>query len=204
MQEASARLDRWYHSQDTPIESTFSPDVAIIRHVTDFVTGSQTTRCFTYADLRNQTQSFFGRERSKHVLGETNVPQHYLGMTQCYEVTRDSEGQAWRQSSIRIRVFDPLDNYKLKVSPVCLEISSRISALSAIGHSQEFDLHLPIGDMWPNDWSHTCVGSKACGNGHARIRGSWTDGRVVNKSGAIAIDRPDTTKPCAAAISCCD
>lgn len=140
MQEASARLDRWYHSQDTPIENTFTQDVVIIRHVTDFVTGAQTTRCFTYADLCKQTQSFFGRERSKHVLGETNVPQHYLGMTQCYEVTRDSSGQAWRQSSIRVRVFDPLNNYKLKVrtcdsSNVC----THASALAAFGGLQDFD-----------------------------------------------------------------
>lgn len=115
MKEASARLDRWYHSQDCPIETTFTHDVAVIRHVTDFATGAQATRCFTFDDLRKQTRVSFGRERSKHVLGETHVPQHFMSMTQCYEVTRDSSGQPWRQSSIRVRVFDPLDNYKLKV-----------------------------------------------------------------------------------------
>lgn len=115
MQEATARLDRWYHSHDCPIEDTFSPEVVVVRHVTDFVTGAQATRCFTFDDLRKQTRVSFGRERSKHVLGETHVPHHCLSMTQCYEVTRDSSGQPWRQSSIRVRVFDPLDNYKLKV-----------------------------------------------------------------------------------------
>jgi len=77
MQEVSARMDRWYHTHDAPIESTFAPDVVVIRHVTDFA--------------------------------------YYISMMQCYEVTRDSTGQPWRQSSFRVRVFDPLHNYKLKV-----------------------------------------------------------------------------------------
>lgn len=115
MQEVSARMDRWYHTHDAPIESTFAPDVVVIRHVTDFASGTQTTRCFTFEDLSKQTKSWFGRERSMHVLGETHLPQHYISMMQCYEVTRDSTGQPWRQSSFRVRVFDPLQNYKLKV-----------------------------------------------------------------------------------------
>eukprot|EP00892_Ulva_mutabilis_P005053 jgi/Ulvmu1/291/UM001_0295.1 len=115
MKEASARMDRWYHTQDSPIESTFTPDVIVIRHVTDFVTGAQSTRCFTVEDLSKQTPYWFGGERSMHVLAETHVPQQYFSMMQCYEVTRDSSGQPWRQSSVRVRVFDPQHNYKLKM-----------------------------------------------------------------------------------------
>jgi hypothetical protein len=116
VQAASARLDKWFanQSRNAPLDETFTRDVAIIRHVTDFETGERRAVCFGRERLSHQTASSFG-QRSKHLLAEVLIPQHYLTFVQSYEVTHDSQGRSWRQSSLRIRVFDPSDGYKLKL-----------------------------------------------------------------------------------------
>jgi hypothetical protein len=111
---SSNLLDRWYtKSHDVSVHDVFCADVAIIRHVTDLSTGARSTVCFGFDALQTQTPAAFGHRR-KHTLAEMHVPQCYLSFIQSYEVTIDNQKRTWRQSSLRIRMYDPRRNYKLR------------------------------------------------------------------------------------------
>lgn len=116
VQESSIRLDKWFANQakDVPFEDTFTQDVAVLRHITDFQTGKRSTVCYGRETLERQDKGFFG-ERTKHVLAEVVVPQQCMTFVQSYEVTKEADGSQWRQSSMRIRVLDPSDDYKLRL-----------------------------------------------------------------------------------------
>jgi hypothetical protein len=112
-------LDKWFANPSLGIafEDTFTPDVAILRHVTDFKTGKRSTVCFGKETIAKQDQQFFG-ERSKHVMAEVIIPQAYMTFVQSYEVTKGAEGRQWRQSSLRVRVLDPSQAYKLRLGMI--------------------------------------------------------------------------------------
>ena len=112
-------MDKWFLNQSKEIsfDDTFTPDVAVLRHITDFETGKRSTVCYGKETLQKQTGDFFG-QRTKHLLSEVFVPEQYMTFVQSYEVTKEADGCQWRQSSLRIRVLDPNHNYKLRLGMI--------------------------------------------------------------------------------------
>lgn len=119
LQESSERLDKWFanQSKETSFDDTFTPDVAVLRHITDFETGKRSTVCYGPETLQKQTWNFFG-QRTKHLLAEVVIPEQYMTFVQSYEVTKEADGRQWRQSSLRIRVLDPNQSYKLRLGMI--------------------------------------------------------------------------------------
>lgn len=119
MMESSERLDKWFanQSKETSFDDTFTPDVAVLRHITDFETGKRSTVCYGPETLQKQTGNFFG-QRTKHLLAEVVIPEQYMTFVQSYEVTKEADGRQWRQSSLRIRVLDPNQSYKLRLGMI--------------------------------------------------------------------------------------
>jgi hypothetical protein len=116
MQKAGRRLDNWYNAVDDghSVNDIFTEDVTIIRHVTDSRTGECTTVCLVMADLARQHPDTFGT-RKKHCLSELHDAAHCVTYVQSYEISVDESQRTWRQSSIRIRVYDPNQDYKLSL-----------------------------------------------------------------------------------------
>jgi hypothetical protein len=118
VQHTGELLDQWYHSNThLELHDIFCPSVAILRHVTDEATGVRSTSCMGIDDLRCQTPYTFG-SRKKHVLAELHDPRYYLSYVQSYEIITDSEGRPWRQSSLRVRAYDPQQGYRLAVAVI--------------------------------------------------------------------------------------
>lgn len=118
MQKSAARLNNWYNATDElGVADIFTDDVAIIRHVTDSTTGARTTACMGAADLKRQRPNTFG-SRKKYELSEVHDPLHCISYVQSYEISIDEQRRTWRQSSMRIRMYDPTRGYKLALGVI--------------------------------------------------------------------------------------
>lgn len=123
VQRTGDLLNRWYAAgggiDDAAHDAVnaadvFTPSVVTIRHITDLVTGARQTACMGIKDLHKQTPATFGK-RSKYPLAEFHDPDNCISYIQSYEIIEDASGKPWRQSSIRVRVYDPLDGFKLRL-----------------------------------------------------------------------------------------
>lgn len=172
VQESSERLDKWFTNQSraTSFDDTFTSDVAVLRHVTDFETGKRSTVCFGKDTLQKQTSDSFG-QRNKHNLAEVVIPQQYMTFVQSYEVTKDAEGRQWRQSSLRIRVLDPNQNYKLRLGLIFYSErdslpQQRMLKQSGQLHSSMCPAPRPAAETTQQPATHTAVAAAV--NGKAR------------------------------------
>lgn len=168
-------MDKWFANQSKEIafDDTFTPDVAVLRHITDFETGKRSTVCYGKQTLQKQTGSFFG-QRTKHLLAEVVVPEQYMTFVQSYEVTKEADGQQWRQSSLRIRVLDPNQNYKLRLGMIfyserdCLPPRMLKGGGQLQGHKNSTCLGPRPSMQLPQTNSNASAGATAQGSGVLR------------------------------------
>lgn len=120
MQAADKRIGAWYKDSTVmePAE-VFCPDVVIFRGLAS-PEGDRNTILMTFEDLRTIVQPHCSPRRKYHCLAQLHDPQHCVSYHQGYEVNIDDNGCFLRQSSIRVRVYDPRQDYKLRTAIILM------------------------------------------------------------------------------------